>query len=306
MRPPICQRHDAAPRCRFIGQSGVIESTVKALTSTTNTALVAAYMHVLLQFSYLADNARQLLDSTHLLTLIPPVLAACNATLTSPLIPIAVDLLWNVLDRMDSPRILPARSPSERPSQRLSGTVLSQRPSTTCSTLPEDGSGVHAEPRARSSVGRQRSIARTDSREGSSSRSPRRTLSRGKSRVARRSDTLTGTAGAPAAAATPERRMTATELLRSMTRSSRDRVSAAQMLSNEKVGLESIVDHPENFTAPEFSNAIRTRRTDSQRACLLSPMHHSRCVGPCSSVMKALVRYTCTHVRNALVTRAHC
>jgi hypothetical protein len=93
--------------CRFIQKSGIIAKVVEDLRSTTHTVLATAYTHVLLQFSYHQDNASQMVQSTPLLSLVPTLLHSCGASPRSPLVPLVLDLLWNVLEPMPSPRSLP-------------------------------------------------------------------------------------------------------------------------------------------------------------------------------------------------------
>jgi hypothetical protein len=45
-------------------------------------------------------------QSTPLLRVLPTLLHACGASLSSPLVPLLLDLLWNVLEPMASPRSL--------------------------------------------------------------------------------------------------------------------------------------------------------------------------------------------------------
>jgi hypothetical protein len=93
--------------CRFIGKSGIISTVVQTLSHAENPLLAAAYINVLLQFSYHADNAKQMVESTSLLSLLPRVMNTCKASLRSTLVPLVLDLLWNLLERMPTPRCLP-------------------------------------------------------------------------------------------------------------------------------------------------------------------------------------------------------
>ena len=82
-------------------------SIVHSLSCTPDVLLATAYTHVLLQLSYAAENAKQLADDTPLLSCIPAVMRTCAVTLSSPLAPLLLDLLWNVLEPMPAPRCLP-------------------------------------------------------------------------------------------------------------------------------------------------------------------------------------------------------
>lgn len=78
-----------------------------SLRRTKDVLLATAYTHVLLQLSYAAENAMQLASETPLLSCIPAVLQTCAVDLSSPLVPLMLDLLWNVLEPMPAPRALP-------------------------------------------------------------------------------------------------------------------------------------------------------------------------------------------------------
>lgn len=70
--------------------------------------LAIAFLGVLLQMSYFPSTSQQLREHTKLLAQLPDVLEKFNSTLGSPLVPLLLDVLWNVFETMPKPRTLPA------------------------------------------------------------------------------------------------------------------------------------------------------------------------------------------------------
>lgn len=79
-----------------------------ALHGSVIEGLAMAYLDVLLHISHFHSTARQLCMETDLLTHLPQVLHAYKCSLGSPLLPLLLDVLWNMLDTMPSPHVLPS------------------------------------------------------------------------------------------------------------------------------------------------------------------------------------------------------
>lgn len=67
-----------------------------------------SYLDVLMQMSSFPPTAQQLCGHTNLLAQLPKVFDMFNVTLGSPLLPLLLDILWNLFEAMPKPRTLPA------------------------------------------------------------------------------------------------------------------------------------------------------------------------------------------------------
>lgn len=90
-------------------ESGIATSIASALATVESHNLAEALLDVLLQFSRNQETSHQIVQSTSIFSSLIRILFQFKCKLTSVLLPSLLDLLWNLLDTMPKPRILPKK-----------------------------------------------------------------------------------------------------------------------------------------------------------------------------------------------------
>eukprot|EP00892_Ulva_mutabilis_P011000 jgi/Ulvmu1/8272/UM041_0083.1 len=92
---------------RLIFESRIAQPVVHALHCSTTEGLAVACLSVLLHISQFRNTAQQMIMETDLLTRLPTVLHMFKGSLVSPILPLFLDVLWNMLETIPKPVSLP-------------------------------------------------------------------------------------------------------------------------------------------------------------------------------------------------------
>jgi hypothetical protein len=91
----------------LLHESKIVSGIVSALGATTDKELAASYLTVLLQLSYYKDSAQSMASDAVLFAILLRLFDVLAFNLGSSLVPLIIDLLWNIFRTVPAPRLLP-------------------------------------------------------------------------------------------------------------------------------------------------------------------------------------------------------
>lgn len=82
---------------------------MNALNRSKSEEISLSYLNVLMHMSCFPSTAQQLCQNTDMFAQLPTVVNVFGCNMGSPLLPLLLDVLWNMLDSMPRPCVLPAK-----------------------------------------------------------------------------------------------------------------------------------------------------------------------------------------------------